>query len=263
LRRFLYTLIAGAAIASAVPATALAQGHDRGHRRDNERHHRHHARLHHRHFGRIDAPAMQNAGTVASFDGRTLAIRLNNGSTVSGVVNRGTEIRCVAFGREDRFLHRNDDHGGGSGSDGSGGGSVSGGSGGPGGGSGSGGPGSSSGGSGGSGSSGGPGSASGSSGSPGSGDSGSSGRPGNGAPSGHDNGDRGDDNGDRGDRNDNDRGDDNDNNDRNDDNDMRNCGRINLRPGTVVHEADLRLSPFGAIWQEVELVVRFPQGQDH
>jgi hypothetical protein len=240
LRRFLYTLIAGAAIASAVPATALAQGHDRGHRRDNERHHRHHARFHHRHFGRIDAPAMQNAGTVASFDGRTLAIRLNNGSTVSGVVNRGTEIRCVAFGREDRFLHRNDDHGGGSGSGGSGGGSDSGGSGGPGGDSGSGGPGSSAGGSGGAGSS---------------GDSGS------GAPSGHDNGDRGDDNGDR---NDNDRGDDNDNNnDRNDENDMRNCGRINLRPGTVVHEADLRLLPSGAIWQEVELVVRFPQGQDH
>ena len=185
MRRFLYTLIAGAAIASVVPVTALAQGHDRGHRRDTERHHRHHARLNHRQFGRIDAPPMQNAGTVASFDGRTLAISLDNGSTVGGVVNRDTEIRCVAFGREDRLLHRNDDHGGGSGSTGSG------------------------------------------------------------AASGGDNGDRGDDNG------------------NNDDNDMRNCGPINLRPGTVVHEADLRLSPSGAIWREVELVVRFPQGQDH
>jgi hypothetical protein len=221
LRRFLYTLIAGAAIASVVPATALAQGHDRGHRRDTERHHRDHARFHHRHFGRIDAPAMQNAGTVASLDGRTLAIRLNNGSTVSGVVNRGTELRCVAFGREDRVLHRDDDHGGGPGS---------------------GGPVSGSGSSGGSGSNGGSGSDSSSSGRPGSGDAGSSPTSGSGAPSGDDNGNRGD---------------------RNDNNDMRNCGRINLRPGTVVHEADLRLSPFGAIWQEVELVVRFPQGQDH
>lgn len=210
MRRILYTLIAGAAIAAVIPASALAQGHDRGHRRDNERQHRHHARVHHRHFGRIDAPAMQNAGTVSSFDGRTLAIRLNDGSTVTGVVNGDTEIRCVAFDRDHRFFE-NDDHGGGSGS--------------------SGGPGAS---------------GSGTSGGPSNGDAGGSGSA---TPSG------GDDNGDR--------GDDNGNHDRNDDNDMRNCGRLDLRPGTVVHEADLRLSPLGAIWQEVELVVRFPQGQDH
>ena len=110
LRRVLYTLIAGAAIAGAVPATALAEGHDRGHRRDNERQHRHHVRIHHRHFGRIEAPLRQDIGTVASFDGRTLAIRLNNGSTVSGAVNRDTEIRCAALDRG--FLARNDDHGG-------------------------------------------------------------------------------------------------------------------------------------------------------
>lgn len=199
MRRVLYTLIAGAAIAGAVPATALAEGHDRGHRRDNERQHRHHVRIHHRHFGRIEAPLRQDIGTVASFDGRTLAIRLNNGSTVSGAVNRDTEIRCAALDRG--FLARNDDHGGG------------------------GGPGDSSG------SSGGPGDSSGSS------------------------GDRGNDRGD-------DRGDDNDN-DRNDDNDMRNCGLINLRPGTVVHDADLRFSPVGPIWQEVELVVRSPRGLEH
>ena len=36
----------------------------------------------------------ENAGTVASFDGTTLTINLLNGSTVSGIVNEDTEIKC-------------------------------------------------------------------------------------------------------------------------------------------------------------------------
>jgi hypothetical protein len=56
------------------------------------------------------------------------------------------------------------------------------------------------------------------------------------------------DNGDRGD--DNNRGDDNDN----DDNNMENCDTSALTPGATVHEAELRLSGQGAIWDRVELV---------
>lgn len=107
MRRFLYTLIAGAAIAALIPATALAQGR---HHRDFARHHHHHhhARIHHRGFGRPSAPAQQNVGTVASFDGTTLAITLNNGSTVTGTVTSDTEIRCE--GSDQGSFHRDDDN---------------------------------------------------------------------------------------------------------------------------------------------------------
>jgi hypothetical protein len=55
------------------------------------------------------------------------------------------------------------------------------------------------------------------------------------------------DQGDRGD--DNNRGDDNDNND----NAMQNCDTSALTTGATVHEAELRLSGNGAIWDRVEL----------
>jgi hypothetical protein len=54
-----------------------------------------------------------------------------------------------------------------------------------------------------------------------------------------------------------DRGDGGDN--RGDDNDMQNCDTSALTPGATVHEAELRLSGAGAIWDRVELVV--PAGE--
>lgn len=61
-----------------------------------------------------------------------------------------------------------------------------------------------------------------------------------------DDGDRGDDNGDRGDDHGDDQGD--------DDGENANCSSADLTPGTVVHEASLRLSGAGATWDKVELV---------
>lgn len=62
----------------------------------------------------------------------------------------------------------------------------------------------------------------------------------------HDRGDGGGDRGDRGDDNGNDQGD--------DDGENANCSSADLTPGTVVHEARLRLSGAGATWDKVELV---------
>jgi len=96
----------GAALLAIVPATALAQGH----------HAQHHAKRHHRvrtHLRHITAAnsgmtgstgtttgtgtsSTDNAGTVTSFDNTTgkLVITLTDGSTVSGVVNSNTELKC-------------------------------------------------------------------------------------------------------------------------------------------------------------------------
>ncbi|MGZ4187071.1 MAG: hypothetical protein ACXVUE_19810 [Solirubrobacteraceae bacterium] len=52
----------------------------------------------------------------------------------------------------------------------------------------------------------------------------------------------GDDNGDQGD------------NDNNDDNNMQSCDSSSLTPGTIVHEAELKLSGAGAVWDKVELL---------
>ena len=72
-----------------LPAAASAAGH----------HHRHHhrragARL--RSFGANNraAPASDNAGTVASFTGGVLTIKLADGSTVTGKVTDATELKC-------------------------------------------------------------------------------------------------------------------------------------------------------------------------
>jgi hypothetical protein len=48
----------------------------------------------------------------------------------------------------------------------------------------------------------------------------------------------------------NDQGDDNDN----DDNNAQNCDTSSLTPGTIVHEAELKLSGAGAVWDKVELL---------
>ncbi|HET6871249.1 MAG TPA: hypothetical protein VFH80_35380 [Solirubrobacteraceae bacterium] len=63
----------------------------------------------------------------------------------------------------------------------------------------------------------------------------------------HDHGDGGGDNGD-------DQGDDNGNDQGDNDNENANCSSADLTPGTVVHEARLRLSGAGATWDKVELV---------
>ena len=44
------------------------------------------------------------------------------------------------------------------------------------------------------------------------------------------------------------------NNGDNDDNDMENCDTSSLTPGTIVHEAELKLSGAGAVWDKVELL---------
>jgi hypothetical protein len=69
--------------------------------------------------------------------------------------------------------------------------------------------------------------------------------------SGDDHGDRGDDNGDRGDDND------------NDGNDMENCDTSSLTPGTIVHEAELKLSGAGAVWDKVELLTSSGSADDN
>jgi hypothetical protein len=79
---------------------------------------------------------------------------------------------------------------------------------------------------------------------------------------GDDNGDRGDNNGDRGD-NHGDRGDDNGNDQGDDDNENANCSSADLTTGTVVHEAKLRLSGAGAVWDKVELVTASAANNDN
>ncbi len=49
-------------------------------------------------------------------------------------------------------------------------------------------------------------------------------------------------------------GNNNGDNDDNDDNDMENCDTSSLTPGTIVHEAELKLSGAGAVWDKVELL---------
>ncbi len=63
--------------------------------------------------------------------------------------------------------------------------------------------------------------------------------------------DHGRDNGDRGDDNGNDNGDDNDNDNAEHE---HNCSTADLQPGTVVREAELKVSGAGATWDKVELV---------
>jgi hypothetical protein len=92
-------MAAVATLSLAAPSAALA------HHGERERHHHHH-RGHHHHvhvlaFHSASAPsstpaASDGAGTVASFSGGVLTIKLNDGSTVSGKVDDGTEIECPA-----------------------------------------------------------------------------------------------------------------------------------------------------------------------
>jgi hypothetical protein len=96
----------------AVPSIALAHHGHRGH------HHKVNSRAHHAKFRFVHVGAAvttapgapsgssttqptaptstpENAGTVASYTNNVLTLTLNDGSTVSGKVTSGTDIRCI------------------------------------------------------------------------------------------------------------------------------------------------------------------------
>jgi hypothetical protein len=101
MRKILFTLLAVGAMLAAIPAASVAHGgdHQRGDRhreREHQREHRHarhHDRILHERFGGQDGIGHE-AGTIAAFAAGRLTIRLNDGSTVTGAVNRFTEIEC-------------------------------------------------------------------------------------------------------------------------------------------------------------------------
>lgn len=116
MRRVLYTLVASALVVALIPATALGRSHHRRHHHHARAHHQ----VHHKQFGRGDAPATpsmaDNAGTVASFDGTKLTIKLSSdGSMVSGTVNDETEIECESVDMSQTTFNKDDkgrdDHG--------------------------------------------------------------------------------------------------------------------------------------------------------
>lgn len=116
MRKFLFVALLSGALTVAMPATSLARHH--------HRHHHHHARIRHEHFGTAGGSTttssgttsgddMQGtAGTVDSFTNGVLTIRLNDGSTVSGMVTGATELKCEAPENE---VNDNDGNDGGSG----------------------------------------------------------------------------------------------------------------------------------------------------
>jgi hypothetical protein len=124
MRKILFTLLAVGAMLAAIPAASLAHGGDhhqgdrhreREHQREH-RHARHDDRIQHERFGRHDDIG-QAAGTVSAFANGRLTIHLNDGSSVTGAVNRFSEIECEM----PEFMHRADQGPGGSGSGSSGG----------------------------------------------------------------------------------------------------------------------------------------------
>jgi hypothetical protein len=114
MRRYLFAPLLLLALAATIPAIALARSgehrfdrHDRGRDRFELRH-RHHRRHRVEHFRQPAAKpgqAAADAGTIKSFQAGVLTIVLADGSTVSGRVNRDTEVECQAmddhFTRED------------------------------------------------------------------------------------------------------------------------------------------------------------------
>jgi hypothetical protein len=138
MRKILFTLLAVGAMLAAIPAASLAHGgdHHQGDRhRDREHqrelgHARHDVRIQHERFGGRDGIS-HDVGTVSAFANGRLTIHLNDGSNVTGAVDRLSEIECEL----PEFMRPADQGPGGSGS------GSSGGPGGPGGDNGQGGPG--------------------------------------------------------------------------------------------------------------------------
>ena len=101
MRKILFTLLAVGAMLAAIPAASLAHGGDhhqgdRHHEREHQRQHRHARhddRIQHERFGDHDGIG-QAAGTVSAFANGRLTIHLNDGSSVTGAVNRFSEIEC-------------------------------------------------------------------------------------------------------------------------------------------------------------------------
>jgi hypothetical protein len=97
-----FTGLISAALLVLVPASALARDHSSASHHSSRSHHQvHHARAHVKHFGARDvtttgATSGDTAGTVASFTGGVLTIRLNDGSEVHGLVTDATELECTA-----------------------------------------------------------------------------------------------------------------------------------------------------------------------
>jgi hypothetical protein len=130
MRRLVLTTVTCGLVLALAPAVALAGHHHKRH------HARHHARVHHRRhvrrFGDLETnPSITGAnpgvngtgaaGTVDSFSGGVLTIKLTGGSTVSGVVTSETELECEAAEPMDNSaIHEDGDGGdhGGSGDDG-------------------------------------------------------------------------------------------------------------------------------------------------
>jgi hypothetical protein len=115
MRKFLFTLLAAGALLAALPAASLAHGSDhhqgdRHREREHQREHRqaqHHDRFQHERFGGRDGIG-HDVGTVSAFANGRLTIRLNDGSSVTGAVDRLTEIEC-----ETPHFMRPADHGSG------------------------------------------------------------------------------------------------------------------------------------------------------
>lgn len=119
MRRTLFTLLAGFAITLLAPAFALA-AHHRGHAASHHRHHARHASAHHSTASSATpAPVLPAAppaaphsegsgttppapepsevsGTVESFVGGVLILKLADGTTVSGQVTEATKLECEA-----------------------------------------------------------------------------------------------------------------------------------------------------------------------
>jgi RNase P/RNase MRP subunit p29 len=73
----------------AVPASAVARGHEPG-----AKHARQHAREHHKGFGlRSETPGV--AGRIVSHTGNAVAIRTLDGSVDTGMVTDATKVFCI------------------------------------------------------------------------------------------------------------------------------------------------------------------------
>jgi hypothetical protein len=113
MKRLTLTAFISAMVLAIAPASALARHHHKRH------HHRtHHARVVHKRFGDVNTPTTSTtnptsdtAGTIDSFTGGVLTIKLNDGSTVSGKVTNDTEIECEAADNE-TTMHDDGDGGG-------------------------------------------------------------------------------------------------------------------------------------------------------
>ncbi len=104
MRRTILVAVASSLVMALAPASALARHNSHHHKRHHAKHHAraHRVTIRHRRFGDVNGPTTPTTpsttssavGTVDSFDGTTLVIKLNNGSTVSGAVTNDTETEC-------------------------------------------------------------------------------------------------------------------------------------------------------------------------